>query len=233
MIQFTNCYSYLAANIVQLRIYAMQLERLAELLKGSAPNVFCNNLCLPISLSGTLYHCTQKNKPSTYICTQNSLTPQHWPVEEGRGGWRRRQQGRARPHSANVLQPACQFFHLVNFSIIKYQHRPPPSERFGKVLMMVPLLVSAFTFLVNLSLLLKLATRPSSPISLTPPLTCRKFQTLGRRAAGGGFDFLDSKPRLVGAKYWRGGDTGSGDKDDFAKLLPAFWWLLVANKKKS
>ena len=63
--------------------------------------------------------------------------------------------------------------------------------------MMVPLLVSAFTFLVNLSLLLKLATRPSSPISLSPPLTCRKFQTLGRRAAGGGFDFLDSKPRLV------------------------------------
>ena len=205
MIQFTYCYSYLAANIVQLRIYATQLERLAELLKGSAPNMFCNDgLCLPQSLSGTLYHCTQKNKPSEYIFLPKIVSQSHLSigllekVEEGDADGSQEEHDHTQPMFCNRL---ANFSTLLISALIKYQHRPPPSERFGKVLMMVPLLVSAFTFLVNLSLLLKLATRPSSPISLSPPLTCRKFQTLGRRAAGGGFDFLDSKPRLVGAKY--------------------------------
>ena len=164
--------------------------------------MFCNNLCLPQSLSSTLYHCTQKNKPSTYIFVPKILS--HLSigllekVEEGDACGSKEEHDHTQPMFCNRL---ANFSTLLISALIKYQHRPPPSERFGKVLMMVPLLVSAFTFLVNLSLLLKLATRPSSPISLTPPLTCRKFQTLGRRAAGGGFDFLDSKPRLVGAKY--------------------------------
>ena len=43
-----------------------------------------------------------------------------------------------------------------------------PSERLGKVLVVIPLLLvfSAFTFLPKVSLFLSLATSPSSPISL-------------------------------------------------------------------
>ena len=109
MIQFTNFYSYLAANIVQLRIYAMQLERLAELLKGSAPNMFCNNLCLPQSLSGTLYHCTQKNKPSEYIFLPKIVSQSHLSigllekVEEGDADGSKEEHDHTQPMFCNRL----------------------------------------------------------------------------------------------------------------------------------
>ena len=99
----------------------MQLERLAELLKGSAPNMFCNNLCLPQSLSGTLYHCTQKNKPSTYIFLPKIVS--HLSigllkkVEEGDADGSKEEHDHTQPMFCNRLANFSTFSALSNISI--------------------------------------------------------------------------------------------------------------------
>ena len=127
-------------------------------------------VCLPKVHSCVLIFASFQQRP------RNSILPLHSPAGEGVGGLHRQQREREPQQSASVLlHTVCHFFHLYRFrhhQDFHYYHFMfvllLPSERLGKVLVVIPLLLelSAFTFLPKVSLFLSLATSPSSPISL-------------------------------------------------------------------